>query len=86
MVKVDFTIYNSFATCPAWWRNFVLVTTSVKDLTSDSRNKLLIEGMAKYHGKMIDADNDDEEDIDNLEFETEEDLNAFKLFWTLHGE
>lgn len=86
MVKVDFTIYNSFATCPAWWRNFVLVTTSVKDLTSDSRNKLLIEGMAKYHGKMIDADNDDEEDIDNLEFETEEDLNAFKLYWALYGE
>lgn len=47
------------------------------------KNFALDRGIEKYHGTMIDSE--DPEDVDALEFETEEDLNAFKIYWTLYG-
>lgn len=86
MVQVDFSEYRSYSTCPVWWRNFV--DTILKDFpmpgSTDSRNQELDFAIARYNGSIIDHDSGPEE-IDRLEFETEDDLNAFKLFWTIHG-
>lgn len=86
MVEVDFTNYKSFSACPVWWRNFV--TFAQKDIhgprTVERHHVLDIE-IKKYHGIIVDMDDDNREDIDCLQFETEEDLNAFKLYWTLYG-
>jgi hypothetical protein len=84
MVKVDFTHLRSFAQCPIWWRNFVVSTTADFKGTYQNRNLLLSEAIAKYHGEIVDGEG--EEDVSHLEFETQDDLNAFKIYWTLHGE
>jgi hypothetical protein len=85
MVKIDFTMFTCFSACPVWWRNFVLCTT--KDIPTHKQalmNFELDKAIKKYHGSII--DNDNPEDVDALEFETEDDFNAFKIYWTLYGE
>lgn len=52
---------------------------------TSEKHRALDIGIEKFHGTIIDADTDNAEDIDCLIFETEEDLNAFKLHWTLYG-
>jgi len=84
VVRVDFTTYKGFSTCPEWWRNFVTFTLRGMDSKGiGEKNFALDRGIEKYHGTMIDSE--DPEDVDALEFETEEDLNAFKIYWTLYG-
>lgn len=80
MVRVDFTIYQSFSSCPGWWRNFVTCTTKGK--TNREVDKLIFDGMLKFNGAMIENGADD---VEELVFETEEDFNAFRLYWTLYG-
>jgi hypothetical protein len=84
MVRFDFTVYKNFSACPIWWRNFVLCAS--KDAPSQKQayiNFELDKSIKKYNGSII--DNEDPEDLDALEFETEEDFNAFKIYWTLYG-
>jgi hypothetical protein len=86
MVQVDFSEFRSYSSCPVWWRNFV--DTILKDFSmpgsTDERNQKLDFAITRYNGSIIDHDSGPD-GIDRLEFETEDDLNAFKLFWTIHG-
>lgn len=87
MVQVDFSEYRFWSTCPVWWRNFVDKT--LKDWPrygrcTDERNSVLADAIAVYNGRIIDEESGSEE-IDYLEFDTEDDFNAFKLIWIIHG-
>jgi hypothetical protein len=85
MVRVDFTQMRSFSDCPRWWQNFVLKT--IRDNYSKpqhDKNLSLNREIEKCNGTIIDCE-DNEDDMNALEFETEDDMNAFKVFWTLHG-
>lgn len=78
-MEIDFSIYTSFSTCPAWWRSFVESTcVGLSVLQSEPRSKVLEKELARYNCKMID---NDDKDVDMLIFETEEDFLAFKLRW-----
>jgi hypothetical protein len=84
MVKINFTSYRNLSSCPIWWRNFVLFTLSgiiYRDI--EVRNLLLEKAIEKYHGKII--DNGSSENFDALVFDTKEDFDAFKIYWTLYG-
>ena len=83
MIRVDFTEYQTFNTCPDWWKNFVLDTLKNTSVSWAEKNRLLDDTIAKYNGSIIDDSHP--EDVDALEFETEDDFNAFKLIWTIHG-
>ncbi len=83
MVKVDFTIWQSFDQCPAWWRNFVI--TTCKNIPArvgdeDTRNAALDAALSHYHCRIIDL-TDTGHGLDYLEFETDIDYLAFKLVW-----
>ena len=85
MVRVDFTIYTSFSACPVWWRNFVtFALNGLENAGVGEKNFALDRVIEKHHGSIV--DNENPEDVDALEFETEEDLNAFKIYWTLYGQ
>lgn len=59
---------------------------TIKGLSTKEKNLALDRGIEKYHGAIIDAEGaEGAEDFDALEFETEDDFNAFRLYWTLHG-
>lgn len=82
-MKIDFTVWQSFDRCPGWWRNFVITTCkgiSGLSYDTDIRDKALTDGLAAYNAVMILEDDDDQE-IDHLEFETEEDYLAFRIKW-----
>jgi hypothetical protein len=83
MVRVDFTNYKCFSACPNWWRNFVLFTTKGK--TNKDVDKAIADGMSKFNGIMVE-DKGKSEDVEELIFETENDFNAFKIYWVLYGE
>lgn len=82
MIEVSFTEYRYFSECPIWWRNFCTVTSG-EWVSADGRNLLLIAEIAKFSGNIVDGGNN--EDVDHLEFETEEDFNLFKTYWILRG-
>jgi hypothetical protein len=85
MVQVDFSEYRSWSTCPVWWKNFVdFAVSGRKYRIIDHRNADLNRAISKFNARIIDYEGNTE-DIDYLEFETEEDFNAFKLIWTLYG-
>ena len=85
MVRVDFTEYRSYSTSPVWWRNFIdTILRDGKLRSTDERNDVLDDALAKYHCTLYDEESGPEE-IDYIEFETEDDFNAFKLVWRLHG-
>jgi hypothetical protein len=82
-VKIDFTDWQSFDSCPRWWRNFVItVCKGISGLSHDTdiRNKALADGLAAYNAVMVPEDDYDQE-IDYIEFETEEDYLAFRIKW-----
>ena len=84
MVKVDFTCYRDFLSCPTWWRNFV--THTFENLNKDINEDIqLRSALGKFHGTIIDSMND-VDDIDHLIFENKDDFNSFKLYWTIRGE
>ena len=85
MVQVDFSEYRNWSTCPVWWKNFVDFAVGCnKYRVTEDRNKDLNTAIAKFNARIIDYEGN-AEDIDRLEFETEEDFNAFKLIWTIYG-
>lgn len=86
------TIYDTFDDCPLWWKSFIDTVTDEIDKVSfftpevlRVRDKLLDDSIATYNGKIVDVVNNSSL-VDYLEFETEYDLNAFKLFWILRGQ
>ena len=82
-VKIDFTDWHSFSSCPTWWRNFVLQTCKgISGLSSDSsrRDRALLDGLASHNAIMIIEDSYNQ-NIDYIVFETEEDYLAFKIKW-----
>jgi hypothetical protein len=81
VVRLDFTTFRNFFDCPYWWRNFVK-TTHQSINSTDNRDLALDRGIGKYNGRIVDIE-DNSSMINYLEFETEDDLNAFKIFWTL---
>jgi hypothetical protein len=84
MIRIDFAEYSTFNKCPIWWQNFVLGTLNKSPpVTWAEKNRLLDDAIAKYNGAIIDDSHP--EDVDALEFETEDDFNAFRLIWTIHG-
>jgi len=89
MGRIDFSSITNWDACPVWWRSFVNVAlggiirqrSAADDVAVDDA---LQAGILKYNGRIIDSDMPGE--IQYLEFDTEDDLNAFKLVWTLYGE
>ena len=82
-MKIHFTDWQSFDRCPRWWRNFVITTCQgISGLSHDTqrREKALADGLAAYSGVMIPEESYDQE-IDYIEFETEEDYLAFRIKW-----
>jgi len=74
MVRVDFREYESLSACPIWWINFVMYIT---------RNNLSSYEAFKEYGRIIPEP--DMDDIQFLEFNSENDYNQFRLFWMLYG-
>lgn len=83
MVKYDFTMYRSFVATPVWWQNFILCFVTYA-MPAKKRDKIIELEIGKFNGKISDNE-DDSEQIDYLEFDTEEDFKAFKIFWTIYG-
>jgi hypothetical protein len=84
MVSVDFTSYYDLYDCPAWWRNFILyiLRESGNRVTGITHFEISC-AMEKFRGVI--TDNKKTGEIDAIEFETDEDLNTFKIYWTLYG-
>ena len=55
-MKIDFTSFGDFSTCPAWWRN--LVTEATKDLPQQDPewSNAIIAALQKYGAVMDDID------------------------------
>lgn len=84
MVKIDFTSYKSFATCPDWWRNFVSFT--VKGLGSNEAiiGAAIDNGLEKYNALSIDHPTE-EGDLLCLVFASQKDYEEFVIYWRLRG-
>ena len=56
MVKIDFTDFSEFSSCPAWWRN--LVTDATKDLEQSDPgwSNAINAALQKYGAKMDELD------------------------------
>ena len=57
MVKIDFTDFSEFSSCPAWWRN--LVTDATKDVEqSDAEewSNAIAVALQKYGAEMNEHD------------------------------
>jgi len=61
----------------------VLCTT--KKENNKDIDKAIAIGMAKFNGVMVESKGRSE-DVEELIFETENDFNAFKIYWALYGE
>lgn len=83
MISIDFKEYTHFSICPIWWQNFVVGLQNETQWNSLSmRNDIINAGIERFNGSIIEIN---DEDIDSLIFETDDDFNAFKLYWTLYG-
>jgi hypothetical protein len=78
MVKIDFTNWQCFASCPTWWQSFVDEVCNGLDWFSDRpRDNALKDALKLYNAKMVDSD--DGGDMDYLIFDEESDFVAFRL-------
>jgi hypothetical protein len=78
MVKIDFTDFREFSTCPAWWRN--LVTDATKDLEQEDPawSNAIVAALQEYGAVMDDTNSCL---FNYVMFEDEMDFLACKLKW-----
>jgi hypothetical protein len=86
MMQVSFSACPTYDLCPVWWRNFGdAILGDLEDhmpLSLEDRDRLLAEAISKFNGVIHPIGS---EEVDYLEFQTEDDFIAFKMYWTLYG-